>query len=86
MEPAGQYPVHYHNFGDADGLDPEFSGPEESFVKRCLVINSKSRGLVLHGVTRMVVEDNVLYDIAAEGYFLEDGYEVSAVLRKAAAV
>lgn len=76
MKPEGQYSVHFHNFGDADGLDPEFSGSEESFVRQCVITNSMSRGLVLHGVTRMKVDNNVVYNIEADGFFLEDGYEV----------
>jgi len=73
--PIGNYPVHFHKFGDADGLDPEFSGPWPSYVIGCAIWKSVSRGIVLHGVTRMTVKKNVVFDIAREGYFLEDGYE-----------
>ena len=49
----GRYPIHFHMDGDVHG----------SYVKGCAIHHSFNRAITMHGVHRLVVERNVIYDI-----------------------
>jgi cell migration-inducing and hyaluronan-binding protein len=57
----GHYPIHFHELGDVS----------DSYVKGCSVRRSSNRGIVVHGTQRLVVENNVVYDVAGHAYYLE---------------
>ncbi|MFN2588380.1 MAG: G8 domain-containing protein [Actinomycetota bacterium] len=65
-----RYPVHFHMDGDAEG----------SYLKRSTIHHSFNRCVVVHGTNGLVVRDNVCFDHAGHGFFLEDGIETDNVL------
>lgn len=65
-----RYPVHFHMDGDASG----------SYLKRTTVHDSFNRCVVVHGTHGLVLRDNVCFDHAGHGFFLEDGIETRNVL------
>lgn len=60
-----RYPVHFHMDGNATG----------SYLKRSTIHDSFNRCVVVHGTHGLVVRDNVCFDHAGHGFFLEDGIE-----------
>ncbi|HYP24401.1 MAG TPA: G8 domain-containing protein [Actinomycetota bacterium] len=65
-----RYPVHFHMDGDADG----------SYLKRSTIHDSFNRCVVVHGTHDLVVRDNVCFDHAGHGFFLEDGIETGNLI------
>lgn len=65
-----RYPVHFHMDGDARG----------SYLERSTIHDSFNRCVVVHGTHRLVVRDNVCFDHAGHGFFLEDGIETGNVI------
>jgi hypothetical protein len=62
----GQYPVHFHLAGDANG----------SLVEASSISHSHNRCLTIHGTSNVLVRDNVAFDTIGHCYFLEDGVEM----------
>ncbi|MDQ4124916.1 MAG: transmembrane domain-containing protein [Actinomycetota bacterium] len=65
-----RYPVHFHMDGEAPG----------SYLKRSTIHDSFNRCVVVHGTHDLVVRDNVCFDHAGHGFFLEDGIETRNVI------
>ena len=65
-----RYPVHFHMDGVATG----------SYLERSTIHHSFNRCVTIHGTHDLVVRDNVCYDHAGHGFFLEDGIETDNVL------
>jgi hypothetical protein len=62
----GRYPIHFHFGADMNG----------SYVRNSTIRDSFHRGIVVHKTNRMLVEDNVTYNIASHAYVpSEDGDE-----------
>ncbi|ULH14370.1 hypothetical protein MF271_09980 [Deinococcus sp. KNUC1210] len=61
----GNYPVHFHLSGDAQG----------SFVQRSSVHHTFNRCITLHGTQHVRLAQNVTYDDIGHCFFLEDGNE-----------
>ena len=62
---VGRYPAHFHLMVDAS----------KSYIRRSSVHDSFNRMYVLHGVTKLRMQDNVGYRGYGHGFFLEDGVE-----------
>jgi hypothetical protein len=62
----GRYPIHFHMHGDA-GM--------QSWVKGCSIHHSFQRAVTIHGTHRVLLENNVAYDIMGHTYFFEDALE-----------
>jgi cell migration-inducing and hyaluronan-binding protein len=60
-----RYPIHWHMMGDAPG----------QYARDNSIWHSYSRCVTVHGTNDVLVADNVCYDHAGHGYFLEDGIE-----------
>ena len=60
-----RYPIHWHMMGDAPG----------QYARSNSIWNSFSRCVTVHGTNDVTVANNVCYDHAGHGYFLEDGIE-----------
>jgi len=61
----GRYPLHIHMPGEAETLT----------VKDNALHHNHNRGIVLHGVHRMLVESNLCYKTNGHCFMLEDGVE-----------
>jgi cell migration-inducing and hyaluronan-binding protein len=61
-----RYPIHWHMMGDAPG----------QYARGNSIWNSFSRCITVHGTNDVTVANNVCYDHAGHGYFLEDGVEI----------
>jgi len=61
----GRYPLHLH----LTGLNPT------SYIKGCSIRRTFMRGITVHGTHSATIKDNVLYNVMAHGYFIEDGNE-----------
>jgi cell migration-inducing and hyaluronan-binding protein len=60
-----RYPIHWHMMGDAPG----------QYARGNSIWHSFSRCVTVHGTNDVTVANNVCYDHAGHGYFLEDGIE-----------
>ncbi|MDQ4148387.1 MAG: transmembrane domain-containing protein [Actinomycetota bacterium] len=60
-----RYPVHFHMDGNAPA----------SYLRRSSIHHSFNRCVTIHGTNELTVADNVCYDHAGHGFFLEDGAE-----------
>jgi len=60
-----RYPIHWHVMGDAPG----------QYARGNSIWHSFSRCVTVHGTNDVTVANNVCYDHAGHGYFLEDGIE-----------
>ncbi|HUQ82641.1 MAG TPA: G8 domain-containing protein [Gemmatimonadaceae bacterium] len=60
-----RYPIHWHMMGDAPG----------QYARGNSIWHSFSRCVTVHGTNDVTVANNVCYDHAGHGYFLEDGVE-----------
>ena len=60
-----RYPIHWHMMGDAPG----------QYARANSIWHSFSRCVTVHGTNDVTVANNVCYDHAGHGYFLEDGVE-----------
>jgi hypothetical protein len=60
-----RYPIHWHMMGNAPG----------QYARGNSIWNSFSRCITVHGTHDVTVANNVCYDHAGHGYFLEDGIE-----------
>ena len=61
----GRYPIHYHMLGDVS----------DSYVRGCSIHHTFNRGVALHGVHYLSVEDNVAFHTMGHTYFVEDAIE-----------
>jgi hypothetical protein len=62
----GRYPIHFHMHGDAN---------MQSWVKGCSIHHSFLRAVTIHGTHRVLLENNVAYDVMGHTYFFEDALE-----------
>lgn len=60
-----RYPMHWHVAGDVTG----------QYFRNSSVWHTFNRCVTIHGTDNATVKDNVCYDHAGHGYFLEDGAE-----------
>ena len=60
-----RYPIHWHMMGDAPG----------QYARGNSIWHSYSRCVTVHGTNAVTVANNVCYDHAGHGFFLEDGIE-----------
>ncbi|MCW2928264.1 MAG: hypothetical protein JWM86_2232 [Thermoleophilia bacterium] len=61
-----RYPIHWHMLGD---------GGADSYFRNSSVNHSNNRCATIHGTNRMTFSNNVCFDHAGHGLFLEDGAE-----------
>ena len=61
----GRYPIHFHMAGNVSN----------SYIRNCAIHHSFNRGITVHGVNQLRIQNNVLYDIIGHAIFLEDGAE-----------
>jgi hypothetical protein len=73
----GRYALHYHLVGDT---------MRGSYVIGASIWDSANRWLTIHGTNYLIARDNVGYQSAGHGYYLEDGTEVYNVLDRNLAV
>lgn len=60
-----RYPVHFHQIGDP--------GPGATLqVRNCSVRDSVLHGIVVHGTQGVTVENNVIFNVAGYGIYLEE--------------
>ena len=69
-ETLGQYPIHWHNVGDATG----------QYAKRVSVHKSFFRCITIHCTNDVLLSENTCVDHFGHGYFLEDGAEHGNIL------
>ena len=67
----GRYPIHFHLNGDVSS----------SYVRGCSIHHTFNRAVSIHGVTNLLVEKNVAYNIMGHAYFLEDGIEEGNIIQ-----
>ena len=61
----GRYPIHFHMAGNV----------ADSYIKNNAIHEAFNRGITVHGVQNLLVDNNVLYGIDGHAVFLEDGIE-----------
>ena len=66
----GKYPIHFHLVGDVAA----------SYVRNCSIHRANNRAIAVHGVTRLRVEWNVVFDVRGHAIFIEDGTETRNVI------
>ena len=52
-----------------------------SYARGCAVHNSFNRATTIHGVTDLLIERNVMFDIKGLSFFIEDGIEEDNILQ-----
>ena len=57
----GKYPIHFHLVGDVSA----------SYVRNCSIHRANNRAIAVHGVTRLRVEWNVVFDVRGHAIFIE---------------
>ena len=62
----GRYPVHFHLGGDMSS----------SYIKSSVINRSFNRAVVVHGTDRVLIQDNVVWNIMGGAFFTEDGIEI----------
>lgn len=67
----GRYPIHFHMSGRVSG----------SYVRGCAIHHTFNRAVTVHGVTGLLVEHNVAYNVKGHGYFIEDGIETENTIQ-----
>lgn len=73
---VGRYPIHFHMMGNVTG----------SYARGCAVHNSFNRAMTIHGITGVLAERIVTYDIKGLSFFIEDGKEENNIIRRNLAV
>ena len=73
---VGRYPIHFHMMGNVTG----------SYARGCAVHNSFNRAMTIHGITGVLAEQVVTYDIKGLSFFIEDGIEENNIVRRNLAV
>lgn len=68
----GRYSVHFHLAKDMAG----------SYVRNSSIHHAYQRGLVIHQTDSVEVEDNVIFDVYGNGYYLEDSIEINNVFER----
>jgi len=69
----GRYPIHsHHSFGTPGGRS---DSPYQSTISGCVVRDSPSWGITIHGSHYIQVKDNVLFGNTGAGIMEEDGTE-----------
>lgn len=58
-----------------DNVNPDLGPAAGQYFRRNSIVESRNRGVVIHGTNGVEVSENVLYDIQGHGIFLEDGAE-----------
>ena len=69
--PSGRYPIHFHLSGDVTG----------SYVRGCAIHHTFNRAVTVHGVTGVLVEHNVAYNVMGHAFFIEDGIETGNTIQ-----
>ena len=67
-----RYPLHWHLNGDTSQLG--------NYFRNSSLHQTFQRGVVIHQANGIEIENNVLFDIAGHGIYLEDGIERDNVL------
>ena len=73
---VGRYPIHFHMMGNVTG----------SYARGCAIHNSFNRAMTIHGITGVIAERIVTYDIKGLSFFIEDGKEENNIIRNNLAV
>jgi hypothetical protein len=73
---VGRYPIHFHLLGNVTG----------SYAKGCAIHNSFNRAMTIHGITGVLAERIVTYNIKGLSFFIEDGIEENNIVRRNLAV
>jgi hypothetical protein len=66
----GRYPIHFHMAGNI----------ADSYIRKCAIHQTFNRGITIHGVHQLRVQNNVIYDTLGHTIFLEDGGETQNVI------
>ena len=66
----GRYPIHFHLSGDVFG----------SYVRGCAIHHSFNRAITMHGIHRLHVSHNVVFNVRGNAFFMEDGIETGNVV------
>lgn len=61
----GTYPIHFHMLGNA----------KQSFIKGISIHKAFNRGITLHAVNYLTIDNNVLYNVKGHSIFVEDSVE-----------
>jgi len=61
FDQLARYPIHWHLAGDVAG----------QYIKRSTVNRSFQRGITVHGVQKLLVQDNVVFDTVGHNYLVE---------------
>ena len=67
----GRYPIHFHINGDMNG----------SYVRGCGIHHTFNRAVNIHHTDKILVENNVVYDVMGGALFLEDSIEVGNIFQ-----
>ena len=73
---VGRYPIHFHLMGNVTG----------SYSRGNAIHNSFNRAMTIHGITGVLAEQVVTYDIKGLSFFIEDGIEEDNIIRRNLAV
>ena len=63
----GRYSVHFHFHGDA---------AKASWLRGCSIHGTYSRAVGLHGTQRVMIQNNVAYNVMGHAFFMEVRTEV----------
>ena len=66
----GKYPINFHELGVCD----------ESYIRGNSIWKSFNRGVAIHGVHNLRVQNNVFYDIMGHAVFIEDAIETKNLI------
>jgi hypothetical protein len=66
----GRYPIHFHLSGNVNG----------SYIRNNAIHTSFNRGLTVHGVNALKLQNNVIYKAMGHSIFIEDGSETGNLI------
>ena len=52
-----------------------------SYVRGCAIHHTFNRAVTVHGVSGLLVENNVAYDVMGHAFFIEDGIETGNTIQ-----
>ena len=66
----GRYPIHFHMSGNVQG----------SYIRNNAIHQTYNRGVTIHGVYYLAIQNNVIYNSMGHSVFIEDAIETNNLI------
>ena len=66
----GRYPIHFHLSGNVNG----------SYIRNNAIHQTYNRGITIHGVHYLTIQNNVVYNSMGHSVFIEDAVETNNLI------